>query len=277
MKLLDIINEQKELSELQGVSFDSRVWLPIIQDKINQIKSQVPPNDYRVEMIDGYDYPDQHRQFPLDGIRLTIKNDNKGEGSYTSGLSGYDKDNEYWAYLTLSANASSTTIYHELKHAYDDFRKKQNKDDHPSKKSNTIKGEFNTLLRSGKLRDYGPFGYLIWGLYYTSDEEVNAKIEEIYSSQVSANEIIQNTSQILKVYINDMFINQLATPDEVNNFYKMINVHYNILILQKYKNPRDFIKWAQDEIRYKGEKAMKRYIKVKYMAHYQNVNSSPNN
>jgi len=264
------------LNELQGVSFESRVWGPIIRRLIDGAPKTIPRGNFVYANIDGYDYPTEHRQFPLDNIEIKIIKSDNDDGSYTPGLSGYDKDTEYKAFITLSTSASDTTIYHELKHAYEDFRKKENKANYPPRKKDYNQGDFSKLIQSNKLTEYGIFGFLMWGIYYFSDEEVAARIEEIYTNPDSANRIIRMSNNILNEYITDDFKNKTGNYFEQDLYYDKINREYNIPILKKYGNFIDFVKWAQNEIRYDGQRALKRFLKVKYLAQITNRTVNPN-
>ena len=52
----EILPEQSELKELQGISFDSRVWMPIIS---NHIKLYRNPNPREIDIKGKNIFPEQ--------------------------------------------------------------------------------------------------------------------------------------------------------------------------------------------------------------------------
>jgi hypothetical protein len=268
MKLSTLI-EQSELSELQGISFEARIWNKIIRNHI-KIGKNSP-----VIRINGREYPKEYKVFPVDEFNIVVSSQYGSGAAYDENKSGYDNDKKYVVYLLMGPFANDSSINHELKHAYEDFMR-QSKG--ATRLSNTkegkmlFSGDFEKIVLDRPERQYGPFFALLMGLYYTSKIERAAYAETVYDIPADTPEIQYHNSTIIDYIVSVLRINDYSyiktnfdDPEELNNMWNELKKKYKIPIFEKFNDPESFIKWATDEIKYKGEKTLKKLRNVKYL------------
>lgn len=252
MKLSPLAEEI--LNELHGVSFDARVWAPVILQRVGSEKN------FKNITIKGSDYPKEFRVFPVDQINITI-NPNYPTASYDENKSGYDNNGEYHIYFVFGiGHIQPSAIHHELRHAYEDFMRmsKGKPGLSQSKEGKSLfGGDFEKFMLNGGY--YGPFNNIMTGLYYTSKIERSAHGETVYDGGTVANYI--------EKAIND---NSLSTiqyrykPADMEIWWNKLKQEYRIPIFDKFNDYLSFIKWASDEIKYKGEKSLKKLRNIQY-------------
>lgn len=258
MKILCLVEEI--INELQGISFSARIWQPILDNAIRSSK------DNQNMTIEGKSHSKEYNMFPIDFIHFVVDK-RYGEGAgYDEEKSGYDQDNMYHVYFVFGPKANSSSINHELKHAYEDFQR-MSKGYNPmklSKETRTLFGKgFESFMLEGDLDDYQPISTLIKGLYYTSKVERSAFSDTVYDNPYK-NNVIDYISHLMH-YANESFLLKKYKPGYLEKQWKIIKKKYNILILNKFNKAQDFIKWACNEIQYKGTKTLKKLRKVQYL------------
>ena len=144
MKLITIF-EEIELNELQGVSFDARVWTPILRSYIKISKNSINP------VINGRDHLKEYKVFPIDYIHFQV-DEKYGDGAmYDENKSGYDGNDQYHAYFIFGDHADYSSLNHELKHAFEDF-KRMSKGRTPIRQTKEVidyfSGDFDKLMLS---------------------------------------------------------------------------------------------------------------------------------
>lgn len=263
MKLLQILNE------LRGISFDARVWTPIILNAI--IKTSKQSTD---SVISGTDYPEQYQQFPIDFIHFTILKEYDNGAGYNEQKSGYEKDGKYHVYFMFGPKAGESSINHELRHAFEDF-KRISKGYNPIKTTkesiNLFGSGFEEIMKSRDIiSKYMPFSMLIVGLYYTSRIERSAFSDTIYDNEYGfvADHVISSISNTIR-FAQSQDIFKTYKPNELEQKWIDFNKKYPIKITTKFKNYQDFINWACNEINYKGTQTLKKLQKVKYFSSQQ--------
>jgi hypothetical protein len=252
MKLSPLAEEI--LNELYGVSFDARVWAPVILQRVGSEKK------FKNITIKGSDYPKEFRVFPVDQINITI-NPNYPTAAYDENKSGYDNNGEYHIYFVFGiGHIQPSAIHHELRHAYEDFMRmsKGKPGLSQSKEGKSLfGGDFENFVLSGDT--YGPFNILMWGLYYTSKIERSSFSETVYDGG--------NVIHIIEGLIKKNTVSNIQTkykPEDMEIWWNKLKQEYRIPIFDKFKDYLSFIKWASDEIKYKGEKSLKKLRNVQY-------------
>jgi hypothetical protein len=267
MKLLTLAEEV--INELQGISFDARIWNPVVKSQIrlgnSYLKSKKPVPEFKIY---GKDYPKEYKVFPIDEMSIKIDEKYNDGGIYDEDISGYDNNKIYRVYFTFGPLAMDSTINHELRHAYEDYMKlfKGRPATKESKECSTLFGkEFERFMTMGKstANYFHAFYHLIVGLYYTSKIETSGFAETIYDEPSIG--VISTIKSLIR-YSNAEEIKKSLKPEELLKRWIQLKENYKIPILQRFKNYEDFIKWACDEINYKGNKTLKKLLKVKYLS-----------
>jgi len=257
MKLITIF-EQIELDELQGISFDARVWSQPIRDAIKISKNTPNP------VINGKDYPKEYKTFPIDFIHFKIDENYRNGAEYKEHESGYDNNKQYHVYFIFGDIANDSAINHELKHAFEDFMRMSK--GHQGLKStkegiNLFSGDFPKFMLSQK--DFQPISTLVHGLYMTSKIERSAFSDTVYDEPKFAG-IIKYIRDLIEK-CNAPRIMYYKEPGTLEKIWKEYKESFHIPITDKFNNYIDFIKWACDEINYKGNITLKKLQKVKYL------------
>jgi hypothetical protein len=252
MRLSPIVEEI--LNELHGVSFDARAWMSVILYRIGIEKN------HRNITIKGSNYPKEFRKFPVDKINVTI-NPDFPTASYDENKSGYDNNGEYHIYFVFgTGHTQPSAIHHELRHAYEDFMRMSKGKPGLSKSKegkSLFSGDFEKFMLNGG--HYGPFNNIMTGLYFTSKIERSAYAETVYDGN-SVTDYIKKA-----IYDNSISIIQHRyKPADMEIWWNKLKQEYRIPIFDKFKDYLSFIKWASDEIKYKGEKSLKKLRNIQY-------------
>lgn len=262
MKLVQILNE------LQGISFDARAWTPIITNAIKLSKNSQSPT------IIGKNYPKQYQQFPLDYIHFVV-DENFGNGAgYDEKKSGYQNNGEYHVYFAFGPYADVSAINHELKHAFEDFMRisKNSTPLRSTKEANDLFGSgFEEFMMSPGAKDYFfPITFLIEGLYYTSKIERSAFSDSVYDYPEKNGMYEMYIRKLVRFARPDNVLANISEPHAFNEKWIKFNETYPINAVKKFKNYEDFIRWACDEINYKGNKTLKKLGKIRYFSTHHN-------
>jgi len=194
----EILREQSELKELFGVSFNARIWNPIIRSQIRlaktYIKNSKPVPDL---IIYGKNYPEQYKVFPIDALHIYI-NPKYGNGAaYDENKSGYDENKQYHVYLHFGPLVNESGINHELRHSYEDFMR-ISRGGVPMKNTKEgsllFGGDFEKFYMEGGRNE--PFHSLMMGLYLTSKIERSGYSESVYDNDAPAIALIKNSMKV---------------------------------------------------------------------------------
>lgn len=256
MKKTNLIFLYEEIiNELQGVSHEVRQWASHILDRIKDVKED---GDI---VIYGDEDEELYHVFPVDHFVITIKKNLRAGGMYDESSSGY-KDGKYNVYITVAPNPDLYVLNHELRHAYEDY-KRLSKGSTPLSKTkevaNLFGGNFEQLM-TGELRgNYGIFPSVIRALYYTSKVEESAYGETIYDK---VDDVFRNLRDILRI---DYKKEGNYNPARVSVWWNEFKKDVNIPILNKFNDYQNFLDWADKTIKERGNKAMKKFLKIKYL------------
>ena len=251
------------LNELHNVSFDSRVWTSIMLKQTRSAAEMVDKKEKYIN-IRCSDYPNEFRVFPMDWINITIR-PGYPTASYDEQKSGYDNNGEYQSYFVFGpGHVQESAIHHELRHAYEDFMRMSKGEPGLTKSKEgreLFSGDFENFMLSGKT--YGPFNKIMTGLYYTSKIERSGYSETVYDGGYDSGDVTQH---IKWAFTNSSLSNiqREYKPKDLEIWWNELKKIYRIPIFDKFKDYLSFIKWAEDEIRYKGERSLKRLRNVGY-------------
>jgi len=263
------INEQSEIKELFGISFDARAWNSAIKAHLRLVRTYIKNGKEPPELtIRGREYPNEYKSFPIDELNVKINKDWGTLGGYDEQTSGYDENKNYHVNLVLGPDAGDGTINHELRHAYEDYMKiskgkpgaKQSKEG-----VELFSGDFEKFMTSGEstIYHFAPYSILLLALYNTSKLERSAYAETVYDSRLPIK--INEVRELMK-YSNPDQILTKNKPESLLGKWNEFKENYRIPIIDKYKNYEDFIRWACDEINYKGKKTIKKLGKALYFS-----------
>lgn len=255
-----ILREQAELKELFGVSFEARIWNSIIRSQLRlgntYIKNNKPLPDLTIH---GKDYPKQYQVFPIDILHIYINPKYVNGAAYDENKSGYDENKQYHVYLHFGPSANESAINHELRHSYEDFMR-MSQGGTPMKNTKEgmliFGGDFEKFYMQGRGKE--PFHSLLMGLYLTSKIERSGYSETVYDNDAPAIEMIKSSIK------NADYASHWTYPEILKSRWDEIKKEYRVPIFDKFNDYESFIKWAVDEIQYKGEKSLKKLQKVKF-------------
>ena len=260
MFLLDnkFISESKSITEVAGISFESREWAKIINNKI--LKN---PNEKERLIIDGYDYPEAFKSFPIDYIVIDFYDKLTGYGQEHS---GYDKDGNYVVLLYIQPKVISgtggfnlrTVLNHEMKHAWDDYNrlsKGQPSIDKNKENRELYNKDFILMLSDKNVR--GPIKEILKYYYYLSELEKTAYLENVYDGNLNYEKIIRDISSKDFEPFKERF--------DLDINWHLMNTAYDIPFLKKFKSPIEFIDYSSEELRSKAVDMIKKINKMKYI------------
>ncbi len=249
---------KKILKESAGISFPVRKWSEILY---GQIMSN--PQEKTRLIVDGYDYPEAFNDFQVDYFVIDYHPSITG---YGHDYSGYDKDGNYVVVLYIQPrvvkNGSKfnlkTTINHELKHAYQDYKRITG--GYPSidttKESKELyTGDFISLLNDNSIK--GVIKKILKDYYYLSDLETTAYLENVYDDNPEYEKIVR---RILSTNYN-----RFKSSPNIDEDWYMVKTVYNIPFLQKFNNAKEFIEKSDILLKKKAEKVIKKINKMKYI------------
>ena len=246
---------KKILRESAGISFDVREWSDIVYNEI--VKNQ----DTDRIIIDGYDHYDTYEKFPIDYLVIDFYEQISG---YDPDKSGYD-DNGYYVVLLyiqptivkgLRNYDLKTTLNHELKHAYQDYKrlsKGHGNIDTTKESKEFYTPDFIGLLNSGN--NNGPIKTILSYYYYLSNLERDAYLENVYDGNT------EYEKQIRDILNKDF--DQFNTPSSHKNWDDITKL--DIPLLNKFKTPNDFITYSGGRLKSEANKVLKKINKLKYI------------
>lgn len=254
-----IIKENNELKEIGGISTESRNWSEILISKIKE-------SGGKEFTIDGKDFPEIYEKFPVD--KFKIKFLPIGAYAYDQDNSGFIGD-DYVVALVVDPNllykVDITIINHEMKHAYQDFKRYENKSI-GIKDSNFIKnmytddfGKFVVRFLQGQGR--GDTLITILYLYYIlSDVEQTAYLENIYDEGPEGKMFGYGSQAIGSIKLLDTLdfsrLNEKTWED-----MKQANIPF----IKKFKSKEEFAKYSERYLKKLAEKFTKKINKMKYL------------
>jgi len=254
------VNKNISLNEVAGVSFDARVWTPIIVEQLRNL----PKNEVRV-IIDGYDYPEEFERYGVDYI---VVDTNDWTNGYLDETSGYDKDGNYVVHIMVLNQFRKhpymeTIINHEMKHAFQDWqrRKKGYQGIFATKEVKEIyTGDFIKVVKD-KIKVGSFFKDILKKYYLLTDLELNAFMENVYDK-----DIINDYKRMIKDLIQ--FDAHRATyyedPDDLEKDWQIL-LSTDIPFLKKYKNYNDFLIKSTDYFKKRGQEILKKINKLEYV------------
>lgn len=263
----ELLAEQSDITELYGISLQARAWNSVIKSQIKLGRSYLSNNmDVPEFIIHGKEYPKEYKSFPIDEISIRINKDWLASGGYDEQLSGYDNNKNYRVNFVFGPYADDDTINHELRHAFEDYMKisKGQPALKNSKESlNLFGNDFEKFILSNPsiVNYFSPFYFLLLGLYYTSKIERSAYAETIYDSPTS---YLTDKIRGLMKYSDVDRIKSQNKPNALLEKWIKLKENYKIGVLEKFNDYESFIRWASNEIQYKGNKTLKKLNKVKY-------------
>lgn len=254
---------KEEITELHGISFDARIWNPVIKSRLKLAKSYIKNNKAVPDLtIIGREYPTEYSAFPIDEIKLTIDPKYGNGAGYDERNSGYDERGKYVVYLAFGPLADDSATNHELRHAYEDYMRnsKGRKSLGQSKEGILLfGGDFEKLMMT-QTYAYAPFHSIFAGLYYTSKIERSAFADTVYDSgtqMITEIEMIMRENRFERLAKSD--------PATLKRNWDRLKSDYKIPILEKFGDDyMGFIKWATTTIKNKGEKTLKKLRKVNF-------------
>jgi hypothetical protein len=253
-----VIKESNELTEIGGISTDARSWSEIIVSKIKE-------NNFYDFKIEGKEFPEAYEKFPVDYFKVKF---------LPIGAFGYDQDNsgfvgnEYVVTLVvdpgLTYKIDTTIINHEMKHAYQDFKRYENKSV-GIKDSNFIKNMYTKdfekfIVGFMQGRDRTDTLITILYLYYAlSKVEQDAYLENIYDEMSGKGggyglQVMSSLNLLEK-------LNFSSLNDETWEKLRQANIPF----IKKFKTKEEFAKYSEKYLKRLGENFRKKINKMKYL------------
>lgn len=251
-------NNRNIVSEVAGISFESRKWSEIIE---NEIKNN--PNETERLIIDGYNYPEAFNSFPIDYIIVDFYDKITG---YSQDYSGYDKDGNYIVLLYIQPQLINghggfslrSALNHEMKHAWQDYNRLSKglpSIDQTKESEELYTKDFIKMLSDQNVR--GPIKEILKYHYYLSKLETSPYLENVYDGDNSYERLVR------EIVSKDFEEFKERFDLEVN--WHLMNTMYDIPFLQKFKSSLDFIDYSAEELRSRALKMIKKINKMKYV------------
>lgn len=249
---------KKILRESAGISFEVRQWTDILYNTI----VNNPQEKVRL-IIDGEDYPEAFENFSVDYFVIDYHDTITGYGHEHSGI---DKDGNYVVLFYVqprllmgsSKFGLKTTLTHELKHAYQDYKRITGGYPSIGKTKESIElytRDFILLLNDRNINN--PIKKILKDYYYLTDLETTAYLENVYDSNKEYERIVKDVlNRDYRKYKDDY---------NLDSSWYMVTSSYDIPLLKKYKNPREFIDKSETILKRKAEKIIKKINKMKYV------------
>ena len=244
------------LIEEAGVSFDARVWTPIIIEELNKL----PKNEVRV-IIDCQEYPEQFKRFSADYIVVDL---NDWTNGYLDRTSGYDADGNYVVHiLVLKDFVGSPYMYtilnHEGKHAYQDYKRitSGGKGIFSSKEVINIYTDDFIKIVKGRVPVSPIFQEIFKGYYLLTDLELEAFKENVYDRD-RLNDYKRMVSG-LKNY--QPRVQESPKLEKEWQILKSLDLPF----IKKYKSYQDFIQGTTDYFKKRSEEVIKKINKLEYV------------
>lgn len=249
---------KKPITEVAGISFESRDWAKIINDEI--LKN---PNEKERLIIDGYDYPEAFKSFPIDYIVIDFYDKLTGYGQEHS---GYDKDGNYVVLLYIQPKVISgtggfnlkTVLNHEMKHAWDDYNRISKGLPSIDKTKENIElynKDFILMLSDKNIT--GPIKEILKYYYYLSELEKTAYLENVYDGNSKYEKIVRG--------ILSKDFDEFKERFDLDVNWHLINTAYDIPFLKKFESPKKFIDKSSKDLKRKASETIKKINKMRYV------------
>lgn len=249
---------KKPITEVAGISFESREWAKIINDEILR-----NPNEKERLIIDGYDYPKAFKSFPIDYIVIDFYDKLTGYGQEHS---GYDKDGNYVVLLYIQPKVISgtggfnlkTVLNHEMKHAWDDYNRISKGLPSIDKTKENIElynKDFILMLSDKNIT--GPIKEILKYYYYLSELEKTAYLENVYDGNSKYEKIVRS--------ILSKDFDEFKERFDLDVNWHLINTAYDIPFLKKFESPKDFIDKSSKDLKRKASETIKKINKMRYV------------
>jgi hypothetical protein len=254
-----VISESTEINEIGGISFESRSWSEIVVSKIKESGGK----DFT---INGKDFPEAYEKFPVD--KFKIKFTPIGAYSYDQNNSGLIVD-DYVITLVVDPSLINridiSVVNHEMKHAYQDFKRYGNKSV-PIKDSKFIKDMYTEdfekfIIRFMQRRGETDTLTTILYLYYIlSNVEQDAYLENIYDEGPNpfkfgyGGQIMGSIKLLDKLDITNL---NEKTWEELKQS--------NIPFIKKFKSKEEFASYSERYLKKLAEKFKRKINKMKYL------------
>jgi hypothetical protein len=254
-----IIKESNELTEIGGISTDARIWSEIL---ISEIKKS-GGKDFT---IDGNDFPDTYNKFPVDKFKVKF---------LPIGAYAYDQDNSGFIgndyVITLVVDPSLinridvSVINHEMKHAYQDFKRYENKSV-GIKDSRFIKDMYTEDFQKvivGFMRGKGRNDRLITLLYLyyiLSNVEQDAYLENIYDEGPKGSMFGYGGQVMSSIKLLDN-LNITTLNEKTWEELKRVDIPF----IKKFKSKEEFVNYSERYLKKLAEKFKRKINKMKYL------------
>lgn len=253
-----IIKESKELKEIGGISTDARSWSEIITSEVK--------NSYgRDFTINGKDFPDAYEKFPVDKFDVKF---------LPIGAFGYDQDNsgfvgdEYIVTLVIDPRiiyqVGPAVINHEMKHAYQDFKRYSNKSvgikDSKFIKSMYTKDFERIIVSVMQGQGTNDTLYKILYLYYIlSGVEQDAYLENIYD-EISGKPGNYGTQVLMGVRMLDR-LNFSNLDEKTWEKLKQMDIPF----IKKFRTKEEFANYSKRYLTKLSDKFKRKINKMTYL------------
>jgi hypothetical protein len=250
---------KKILKESNGISFDVREWTDIIHNEI------ISTSNRDRLIIDGYDHYETYKKFGIDYLVIDFYDKVTG---YDPKKSGYDKDGYYVVLLYIQPQIVDgqtqfnlkTTLNHELKHAYQDF-KRQSKGhsniDNTKESKEFYTDDFIGLLNSREME--GSIKTILKYYYYLSNLERDAYLENVYDGNQEYEKIVR---KVLATDFSDFkFRTDGSTTDDDWEYINKLDIP----LLKKFSDSNEFVDYSGNRLNNQAEKIIKKINKLKYV------------
>lgn len=246
--------------EVAGISENSRAWVDVVYDRIEQHLTN-PSNDHEGNtmgdflIVHGKQYPEQYKKFPIDRLEILYV---ASGGSYDPMDSGYMWDGRYRVVIRVSLKKG--IIAHELKHAYEDYLRISKKygQIHTSKDNFASSGKFHSAVSPRRSGLGDSFRYMLWAFYYLSKPEQNAYMDNFYEDDEAALGMEKMLNGIIQFDFDRLYYE--ITDSEWDVFKKS-----NTPFLSKFKSKHEFVEYAKKVLPHKAKKYKKKVNKMKYI------------
>jgi hypothetical protein len=249
---------KKPITEVAGISFESREWAKIINNEI--LKN---PDEKERLIIDGYDYPEAFKSFPIDYVVIDFYDKLTGYGQEHS---GYDKDGNYVVLLYIQPKVISgtggfnlrTVLNHEMKHAWDDYNRisKGLPSIDKTKENRELYNKDFILMLSDK-NITGPIKEILKYYYYLSELEKTAYLENVYDGNSKYEKIVRS--------ILSKDFDEFKERFDLDVNWHLINTAYDIPFLKKFESPKEFIDKSSKDLKRKASETIKKINKMRYV------------
>jgi hypothetical protein len=254
-----VISESTEINEIGGISLESRSWSEIVVSKIKESGGK----DFT---INGKDFPEVYEKFPVD--KFKIKFIPIGAYSYDQNNSGLIVD-DYVITLVVDPSLINridiSVVNHEMKHAYQDFKRYGNKSV-PIKDSKFIKDMYTEdfekfIIRFMQRRGETDTLTTILYLYYIlSNVEQDAYLENIYDEGPNPYKFGYGAQIMSSIKLLDN-LNITNLNEKTWEELKQSNIPF----IKKFKSKEEFASYSKRYLKKLAEKFKRKINKMKYL------------